>query len=962
MPSHSQVLFAPSASIARAIQAGCGLLVVAAGLGVLAGWMWDISLLKSLHPNWVSMKVNTALAFVFAGVALCLQSGPDSRPAPHLQARTWVWRGCATFLLVAGLLSLFEYATGMDLHIDQLFIREAAGAVGTSHPGRMAPTTACNFLLLGIALFTLPLDRWFGWGLASVVAVGLISLLTLLGYWYGARILSSYTLMAANTGGLFLFLTLGLLCSRPDRGLASLFYADTAGGVLLRYLLPPALLAPALLGWLRLQAEHSGWVETAEGVALFAFSIALLFGALIWFTASQLHQLDLKRREAERQLGYLANIVESSDDAIVGETLEGLVKSWNKGAERLFGYTQEEIIGQPLKRLIPPECEGENADSIGRILQGRRIEHFETARITKSGERIDVSDTISPIRDADGKIIGASSVSHDISIRKKDEREIKNLRAALDHHAIVAITDPKGKITFVNDKFCEISKYSREELLGQDHRIVNSGYHPKTFIQDLWNTIQAGRVWRGEIRNRAKDGTFYWVATTIVPFLDNSGKPAQYVAIRADITERKRAEARLATQEAVSHVLADSSFLQEASIKIIQSICETERWDFGALWMIDPEKKLLRCIDLWHVPAPGMEELARRTREIIFSPGIGLPGRIWEKDEPCLISRISEETNFPRAPMALQAGLNSALGFPIHYGGAVIGAMDFLGRDIPEPDQRLLEVFATVGNQIGQFIERLRIQEELRQLNTDLERRVARRTLELEATNRELEAFSYAVSHDLRAPLRGIAGFTQAIDTQYKDRLDETGHDYLRRVMAATRRMSDLIDDLLHLSRVSRAEYDPKPVNLSVLVRESTWMLQQTEPDRQVHFEIADPVLVEGDARLLRILAENLLSNAWKFTSKKTLGRIEFGSETGLGETVCFVRDNGAGFDMQYAGKLFGAFQRLHAMDEFPGTGIGLAIVQRIINRHHGRIWAEARVNEGATFYFSLPHPNTLKL
>lgn len=960
MPSNFQALPTPSVSLARTLQTGCGFLAIAAGVSVLAGWIWDISLLKSLHPNWVTMKANTALAFIFAGIALCLLC-LQRAAASHPQARTWILRGCAAFLILTGFLSLLEYATGIDLQIDQLFIREAAGTVGTSHPGRMAPTTAFNFLLVGLALFALPHNRWFGWGLAFTVVVGLISLLTLLGYWYGARLFPSYTLMAAHTAGLFLFLTIGLLCARPDRGLAALFSADTAGGVLLRYLLPPTLIAPALMGWLRLQAEHSGWVEPPEGVALFAFSIAVLFGALVWFTASQLHQLDLKRREAERQLGYLANIVESSDDAIVGETLEGIVKSWNRGAEQLFGYTKKEMIGQPLKRLIPPECQGENAASIARILQGKNIEHFETARITKSGKRIDVSATLSPIRDAGGKIIGASHVSHDISLRKKDEEEIRNLRAALDHHAIVAITDPKGKITFVNDKFCEISKYSREELIGQDHRIVNSSYHPKAFIQDLWNTIQAGRVWRGEIRNRAKDGSFYWVATTIVPFLDNSGKPAQYVAIRADITERKRAEARLATQESVSHVLADSSSLQEASTKIIQSICETERWDFGALWVLDAEKESLRCIDLWHVPASGMEDLARRTREISFSRGEGLPGRVWEKGTPCLIHEISEEANFPRATTALQAGLHSALGFPIRYGGTVIGAMDFLGRHISEPDQRLLEVFATIGNQIGQFIERARVQEELRRLNADLERRVARRTLELEATNRELEAFSYAVSHDLRAPLRGIAGFTQAIDTQYKNRLDETGRDYLRRVMAATGRMSDLIDDLLHLSRVSRAEYAPQPINLSLLVREATWTLQQTEPDRQVHFEIADPVMVEGDARLLRIMVENLLSNAWKFTSKKTLGRVEFGSETGPGETVCFVRDNGAGFDMQYAGKLFGAFQRLHAMDEFPGTGIGLAIVQRIISRHHGRIWADARVNEGATFYFSLPHPNSLK-
>jgi PAS domain S-box-containing protein len=910
----------------------------------LLGWLLDAALLKSLHPDWVTMKANTALAFICAGTAL----GLLDRDVSGLRKR--IIYSCAWAVFLCGLFSLLQYVSGWDLRIDQWLFRENPDAVGTSHPGRMAPATAVNFILLGLALSTAACNRWWGWVSAFALAIGLIGLLTLLGYVYQAELFSTYTLMAANTGALFTLLSLGLLCCRPERGLVGVFYSGTAGGLLLRFLLPTIVIGPILIGWLRLKAQHAGWLGTEEGVTLFVFFTVALFGLVVGITASQLHAFDLRRQKAEHELAYLAEIVESSDDAIIGENLQGLVTSWNRGAERLFGYTREEILGTPLQQMIPPERRSEEAESIARILSGRSLEHFETVRLSSAGKRIDISATLSPIRDAKNRVIGVSNVVRDISERKKDEEEIKNLRSALDQHAIVAITDPRGKIKFANDRFCEISQYSHQELIGQDHRLINSGHHPKTFIRDLWTTIQNGRTWHGEIRNRAKDGSFYWVDTTIVPFLGETGEPTEYVAIRADITERKRAEARLATQVAVSRVLAESLTLKEASKRIIQTICETEHWDFGALWELDENAGLLRCSGLWHPPHLGFEDLAERTRSITFAPGQGLPGRLWKEGHACLIPEISCESNFPRAPLALKAGLHSALGFPIRHGGKIIGAVDFLGRRIPEPDQRLLDVFATIGNQTGQFIARTRAQDELRELNADLE-----------ATNKELEAFSYAVSHDLRAPLRGIAGFTQALHSQYRDRLDATGCDYLNRVLAATKRMGDLIDDLLHLSQVTRAEYDPRPVNLGALARETLRSLQDNDPGRKIHLQIEDSLPALGDVRLLRIMLENLLSNAWKFTSKKPEARIQFGMEVRGDAPAFFLRDNGAGFDMQYAGKLFGAFQRLHAMDEFPGTGIGLAIVQRIITRHNGRIWAEAKSGEGACFYFTLPSPKTQK-
>jgi signal transduction histidine kinase len=228
---------------------------------------------------------------------------------------------------------------------------------------------------------------------------------------------------------------------------------------------------------------------------------------------------------------------------------------------------------------------------------------------------------------------------------------------------------------------------------------------------------------------------------------------------------------------------------------------------------------------------------------------------------------------------------------------------------------------------------------------------------DVERKNKELEAFSYSVSHDLRAPLRSIDGFSQALLEDYGDKLDDTGQGYLRRVRAAAQRMGELIDDLLQLSRVDRAELRKEPVNLSEIAVAIAESFRKAEPGRTVEFVARPDIIAYGDARLLRIVLENLLGNAWKFTSKAERPTIEFGAEDREHRRYCYVRDNGVGFDPERASRLFAPFQRLHAQAEFPGTGIGLATVQRIILRHGGEVRAEAAVGEGATIHFTLPQP-----
>jgi light-regulated signal transduction histidine kinase (bacteriophytochrome) len=242
----------------------------------------------------------------------------------------------------------------------------------------------------------------------------------------------------------------------------------------------------------------------------------------------------------------------------------------------------------------------------------------------------------------------------------------------------------------------------------------------------------------------------------------------------------------------------------------------------------------------------------------------------------------------------------------------------------------------------------------LRVARDELEVRVRDRTAELEATNKELEAFSYSVSHDLRAPLRSIDGFSKAILDQYGAQLDEHACHYLDRIRAGSQKMSELINDLLDLSRINRAALKKESISLTAIARSVIADLQSGEPSRKVAIEIPDGLSAHGDARMATIVLVNLLGNAWKYSAKQPEAKITFGQENQGNETISYVRDNGAGFDMAYAGKLFAPFQRLHHDSEFEGTGIGLATVQRIISRHGGRIWVEAAVNDGATFFFTL--------
>ena len=408
-------------------------IAILVGCLVLIGWTLDVGIFKRILPGLVAMNPTTAVAFILAGLSLLLRTQSMASSSRRIA------QGLAFAVALIGLLKLVEILFGLDVGIDQLLFRQEleSEAAVTGLPNRMAPNTALNFFLLGCALLLLDRQthrgRWPAQYLVLVAAA--TSLLAVIGYAYGVKSfygISSYIPMAMHTALTFIVLLTGLLCARPDRGLIDLLTRNSAGGVTVRRLLPAAILIPTVLGWLRLEGQREGLYDTELGAALLVLASIAIFIALVGWNAHLLDRADAERKRAEEGQARLAAIVESSDDAIISKTLDGIITSWNRGAQKIYGYSPEEVVGKPINILAPPDRFGEISAILERIKQGKVVDHTETVRVTKDARRIDVSITVSPIKDSAGNIAGASAIARDITERKRADKELQEAREAAD--------------------------------------------------------------------------------------------------------------------------------------------------------------------------------------------------------------------------------------------------------------------------------------------------------------------------------------------------------------------------------------------------------------------------------------------------------------------------------------------------------------------------------------------------
>ena len=668
---------------------------------------------------------------------------------------------------------------------------------------------------------------------------------------------------------------------------------------------------------------------------------------------------ELEKRERQYRL-----LTENIKDVVwVLDTETMYFRYVSPSVEKLRGYTAEEILAKPVNQAITDEASTDLIDLIRKrasdMETGKepsdRYYTDEVEQPRKDGSTVWTEMITSYYVNPENDRVEVRGVTRDITERKRTEAVLEKSEALLSKTQELARIGSweldliSNQLTWTDEVYRIFGLTPQEIPVTYDTFLEMVHPEDRKTVEDAYSSsLREGKV-SYEIEHRVickYTGEIRAVYEKCVHTRNEAGEIVKSIGMVQDITERKQVEEKLLREK----IISDAIF---ASVP-------------GLLFLYDEDGYLLR----WN---KRHEEITGYSFEELDHFHL----LDWFKGEPEDTERITQGVQ-----KALAEGFATAEGNLIIKDGSKIlfdftaarleieGKVYFtgIGIDITErrKDEEKIRAAQVELQRLLAETERSRLtllslvedqklaEEKIRQLNAELEQRVRDRTAQLETANNELEAFSYSVSHDLRAPLRALDGFSGILMKEYEGQLDAQGQHYLTRIQEASRRMGQLIEDLLNLSRVTRREMNRRPVDLTQEARQIAGELTKQDLSRQVEFDIAPNLVVEADPNLMRIVMENLLNNAYKFTNQCEHSHIQVGVNVQADERIYFIRDNGAGFDMAYADKLFVPFQRLHSVREFSGTGIGLVTVKRIITRHGGRVWAEATPNHGAIFYFTL--------
>ena len=753
-----------------------------------------------------------------------------------------------------------------------------------------------------------------------------------------------------------------------------------------------------------------------------------------------------ERRQAEAERARLFTAIEQCAEGIIITDLTGTIQYVNSAFTRVTGYSREEAIGRNPRLLKSGHHDRAFYEKFWSTITAGKIWQGEILNRRKDGSLYTDYVRVSPVRDASGKLTHFIGNQFDITERKRAEESLRLRTKALQAAAnSIVMTDRNGQIVWVNAAFTALTGYSVEEAVGQNPRVLKSEIQDAEYYHDLWTTILAGKVWHGEIINRRKDGSLYTEEMTITPVRDERGEISHFIAIKQDVTGRKRAEEALfrsqrvlAQAEQLAHLGAweigssNGDDLEKSPLHWSDETYRIFGYEPGSVAIsnelffqhVHPEDRSRTRTTFAQAAADrtpysiehrilrrdGEERTVVEHAEIVFD-ALGRPKRAIGTVQDITERKRSEqaltasEIRYRRLFEAAQDGvllLDSAtaaitdvnpfllellgytreelLGRKLWEIGAfpdVVRSQDTFRdlqragfvryEDLPletkSGDRREVEFVSNVYEAGGKKVvqcsirdisERVQAQREIRLLNQELESRVQKRTAELEAANKELEAFTYSVAHDLRAPLRHINGFAQILAGEHAGELSAAAQELLGQIRGGSAHMGRLIDDLLDLARLGRQAMNWQQVDLQELVGEVVRELEPEVRGRSIEWRVGNLASARCDRVLMKQALVNLLSNAVKYTRPRNPAVIELGCQEAGGKKAFYVRDNGVGFSMAYAHKLFGLFQRLHSQEEFEGTGVGLAVVHRVLQRHGGRVWAEAEPGKGAAFYFTL--------
>lgn len=922
-----------------AIASIAGMAAALMGGGALLGWWLTNESLKSIVPGSSPMKPNIAAGMLLCGgVLVALSLSRSAKPARICAA------AAGTIVLVLGGLTLGEHFFGWNLGIDQWLIRP--GLNGTSQILRMAAATALCFVLTGILFFTQP--QFVSKRLSLPVAVGLSTALAFIGALALAGLLlemlfgPGWNLLGMSVSGVtaavgFLLLGSGMLALlQSERHLVWSLDTFTTTLFVSGILLVVVAAAIAFTYTRRMLETTTGLTHQHEVLGklqeIYADMSELSNGQRLYIITRD--EQFLKAREqmkTEAMDAALAARKLTSDNPNQQyrlDKLEPLLSQRVDWEERVIATHRTQDF-PAAAQLIATKTGVHLSDQINGLLKEMEQEEYRLlGQHRKQAEMASITAfSILPM----GVFLSLAILSLALSFLNSGVTEQKRTQSALRESETrlqtivenldqgVVVADLKGQLLHWNRAALELHGYSSSQ---QDRRLFPElvdtfelstlqGAVLPTTEWPLARILRDKKLQNLELRVR-RIGTD-WERTnsyggTLVQGENN--QPLLAITTVTDITERKRAEERLRSSEERYRTLFESNP--------------------NPMWVYDTETLLFLAVNAAAIRHYGFTE-----REFI---AMTLKDIRPAEDLPALMDNLSQ---------AGQELDETTQWRHRKKDGALIDVeitshqLMWLGR----PARLVL---------INDITARKRAEQEISELNVDLEERVQRRTAELESANKELEAFSYSVSHDLRSPLRTVDGFSQAVLEDYGPQLPVEGRRYLQTIRDGAQRMGVLIDDLLTFSRLSRQPLHKQSVDMARMARDAFAELDSEKHGRKIELKIGDLQQVDGDPALLKQVWVNLLSNAMKYTRKRELAVIEIGCKRENGSAICFVSDNGTGFDMQYAHKLFGVFQRLHRTDEFEGTGVGLAIVQRVINRHGGRVWAEATEGKGATFYFTL--------
>jgi|GEM_PF-881904 len=905
----------------QTVSLGAGIFTVLLGIIGWIGWLFDIETLKTVLPGLNAMKPNTASGFLLAGTAMSIIANAQAKPVLQWMAR--IASGLVTLL---GLATLVQHVLPLELGIDTLLLNVPPTETNP-HPARMTMQAASLFSFLGLALLFLSWRRSYAVVQLLMGCVLLICFATFVCYLFGivgSANLPTLKITALHTAMGFTVLAIGILAASMEAGFLRRFRENVptiffAVGMSLLILSGLASITNTLRATqtnvqvtqtyaairhleailLEVQQNVSGYRGFAlTGQERFVEPLALSRTRL-WSNLTALQRQSLNLSERNTNLAILKTLldrrIKMADEKIAIRHEQGL-----DAVAQAVATGEGDRLNDHIKQHI---------EAMQDLEQRLLAQYQAGAQSSTNNAYVALA-----FSGAIGLCLIVSvqlGLRRQIAQRKRVEtdrdRMISILEATPD---LVGMADPQAHILYMNRAGRSMTGLG-DKPVSQIHLadLYPAWASELLFGQGIPAAIEWG-AWSGETALLSEDKTEIPVSQVILSHRDEQGKLSYLSTIIRDISKRKRIEAELQRFKSTLDRTQDCVF------------------------MFDPI-----TLRFFYVNKGATEQVGYSMEELL-------------EMTPLDIKPEFDESGFRAMIAPMLDGEYSAVNFETvhrHKDGHDVAVEIALQYVAPfnEPSR-----FIAIVRDIS---KRKQAEMELSRYRDRLEEMVQDRTIELKVINQELEAFAYSVSHDLRAPLRAIDGFSQALLEDYADRLDDQGRNYLNRVRAATQRMGRLIDDLLTLSRISRAVFNPQTVDLSNLANEIVQQLRDADPARRIETSVQEGLKVRGDWGLLKVTLENLLGNAWKYTGKRVAPRVDFGSLERDGEIIYYVRDNGVGFDMQHADKLFGAFQRLHHRDEFEGTGVGLATVKRIVNRHGGRIWAESAPNEQTTFYFTLP-------